>query len=360
MKIIDRYFIKQFMQTIVFALLAFTMIFVIIDMMENLDDFIDQSVPTFMIFEYYLYFTPEILRLMIPVAVFLACLFTVGKMTNQNELTAIKSSGVSLYRIMAPFLAAALVISLFSVFFGGYVVPLANKGKVNIELNYMRKGIVATGSNIFFQDSRTRIVNIYFFDVNNYQANRVSIQEFTSGDLTKMKMRIDVPRMVYDTTKNVWELFNGIRRTFTDAQERAEKFNRITLANLNFKPADVISKQQKPEEMTLPELKEFYENQARTGNDPTRTLIEYHSKFAFSLASFIVVFLGLPLAVTKKRGGLALQFGISLLFTFLYLGFMKISQAFGKNGVMDPILTAWFANIVFFAGAIANLIRVQK
>jgi len=360
MKIIDRYFIKQFVQTIVFGLLAFTLIFVIIDMMENLDDFIDQSVPTLMIFEYYLYFTPEILRLMIPIAVFLACLFTVGKMTNQNEMTAIKSSGVSLYRIMAPFLVTSLVISLLTIYFGGYVVPLANKGKVNIEVNYMRKGIVATGSNIFFQDSKTRIVNIYFFDINNLQANRVSIQEFTSGDLTKMKSRIDVPRMVYDTTRNSWELFGGIKRTFTENQEEAVEFNRMVLKDLNFKPADVINKQQRPEEMTLPELKEFYENQERTGNDPTRTLIEYHSKFAFSLASFIVVFLGLPLAVTKKRGGLALQFGISLLFTFLYLGFMKISQAFGKNGVMDPLLTAWFANIIFFVGAIVNLIRVQK
>ena len=331
MKIIDKYFIKQFLQTIVFALFAFTLIFVIIDMMENLDDFIDKSVPYSIIFEYYIYFIPEILRLMLPVGVLLSCLFTVGKLANQNELTAIKSSGVSLYRIMTPFLITAFLISLFSIYFGGYIVPLANKGKVRIEMNQMKKGIVSIGSNIFFQDSENRIVSIYYFDINTFQANRVSIQEFDKNDLTHIINRIDAPKMVYDTTKQVWKAFNGIKRTFVDNRENIDEFTTLNLPELNFLPKDVVTKQERPEEMTLTELNNFYKTQIRTGNDPTRTLIEYYSRFAFSMASFIVVFLGLPIAATKKRGGLAVQFGLSLLFTFLYLGFMKISQAFGKK-----------------------------
>ncbi|MCX6149421.1 MAG: LptF/LptG family permease [Ignavibacteriales bacterium] len=360
MKIIDRYFIKQFLQTIVFGLIAFAIIFVVIDMMENLDDFIDQSVPYQIIFEYYLYFIPEILRLMTPVAVFLACLFTTGKMANQNELTAIRSAGTSIYRIMLPYLATSLVISIFSVYFGGYVVPLANKGKVNIEITYMKKDIPPPGSNIFFQDSNTRIVWISYYDVQNQQANRVSIQEFNKNIPAEMTSRIDVGRMKYDSLKQQWEAFNGTKRIFNGNHESVEKFTHQILKELNFKPMDIKTKQEKPEEMSIPDLKKYYENQARTGNDPTRTLIEYHSRYAFSIASFIVVFIGLPLAASKRRGGLALQFGISLLFTFIYLGFMKISQAFGKNGVLDPLLTAWFANIVFIVFAIINLIKAQK
>jgi lipopolysaccharide export system permease protein len=104
MKIIDRYLIKQFIQTILFGLLAFTLIFVVIDMMENLDDFIDQNVPSMMILQYYLVFMPEIIRLITPVAVLLASLFTAGKMSSLNEITAIKAGGISLYRFMAPLL----------------------------------------------------------------------------------------------------------------------------------------------------------------------------------------------------------------------------------------------------------------
>ena len=132
MKIIDRYLVKQFLQTLLFAILAFTLLFVLIDMMENFDDFIDQNVPTNIIIQYYLVFIPEMVRLMTPVAVLLASLFTAGKMSNLNEMTAIKASGISLYRFMAPFIITAVLISLLSVYFGGYIVPMANKHKFSV------------------------------------------------------------------------------------------------------------------------------------------------------------------------------------------------------------------------------------
>ena len=80
MKILDRYLIKQFLLTLLFGLIAFALIFVIIDLMEKLDDFIDQNVPYHYIIQYYLVFIPEIIRLMTPVAVLLSALFTAGKM----------------------------------------------------------------------------------------------------------------------------------------------------------------------------------------------------------------------------------------------------------------------------------------
>jgi len=360
MKILDRYLIRQFLQTIVFGLIAFTALFVIIDLMENMDDFIDQSVPGNFIIEYYIMFVPEILRLMIPVAVLLACLFTVGKLSSQNELTSMKASGLSLYRFMMPFLATGLFISILATAFGGYVVPTANKHKVYIEQTYMKKGLVALGGNIIFQDSKTRIVNILSYSTFSQQANRVSIHEFDEKYSTKMTSRIDANFMRYDSAANNWILNGGTKRTFTDSNETAENFTTMELNNLNFKPDDIIKKQQKPEEQTLDELKEFAEERLRSGNDPTRIEIEYYSRYAFGFASLIVVFFGLPISANKRKGGLAVQFGISLLVTFLYLVFMKVSQAFGKNGVMDPLITAWFANFIFLFIGLVNLIRVQK
>ena len=164
MKILDKYLIKQFLQTILFGILAFSLLFVVIDIMENLDDFIDQNVPYQVIFHYYLVFLPDMIKLMTPVAVLFGALFTVGKASNLSELTAIKSSGVSYYRFMAPFLITTLFISMLSIYFAGYIVPMANKTKINIEMTYLKRGFVYTGSNLFFQDNRTRIVNISYFD----------------------------------------------------------------------------------------------------------------------------------------------------------------------------------------------------
>ncbi len=360
MKILDKYLVKQFVQSIFFGLLAFTVLFVIIDMMENLDDFIDQNVPADIIIQYYFVFIPEIIRLMIPVSVLLASLFTSGKMANLNELTAIKAGGVSLYRFMIPFIITAFIISLFTVAFGGYVVPSANKHKVYIEQNYMRKGLSYIGSNIFFQDSDTRIVSIFTYDVQNEVARKVSIQEFDKGDRTKLISRIDALQMKYEPKTNIWLLSEGIKRNFTDSNEVAEKFITFEVKGLNFKPEDVIKKQRKPEEMTLAELSDYADEQYKTGNDPTQIIIEYQSRLAFAFSSIVVVLFGLPISANKRRGGLALQFGINLLVTFLYLVFMKVSQAYGKNGVLDPVITAWFANFIFFIAAIINLKRVQK
>ncbi len=359
-KKIDKYITKQFLQTIVFGLVSFILIFVIIDMMENLDDFIDQNVDNHLIMQYYIVFIPEIIRLMLPVAILLAALFTVGKLEGTNELTAIKTSGVSLYRFMAPFLITAFIISLFSIYFGGYIVPMANKHKVFIEQKYMKKGLVTSGSNIFFEDSEDRIVTISYFDVSDYEANQVSIQEFSDTNLTKMVKRIDADKMKYDSTNGAWILLNGITRTFSNSIETASYFDSKSISYLNFKPEDVIMKQRKPEEMTLTELKDFAKSLQEAGNDPTRILIEFHSRISFAFTSFVVVLFGLPFSVNKRRGGIALQFGISILITFVYLVFLKIVEAFGKNGVMDPFFTAWFANFIFLAAAVYYIAKANK
>jgi len=264
MKIIDKYLVKQFLQTVLFGLLAFALIFVVIDMMENLDDFIDQDVPYELILNYYLVFIPEIIRLMTPVAVLLAALFTAGKMSNLNELTALRAGGVSLYRFMTPFIITSFIISLSAVYIGGYLVPLANKQKVYIEQKYMRKGLVNIGSNIFFQDTKNRIVTIRYYDVENNQANQVSIQEFDKNDITKLAFRTDAYRMKFDSTKNCWILFNGTSRTFLDTGESFEKFLEKEYYGLNFKPEEIIKKQRKPEEMTLPELDNYAKEQQAT------------------------------------------------------------------------------------------------
>jgi lipopolysaccharide export system permease protein len=360
LKIIDKYLVKQFLKTIVFALIAFTLIFVIIDLMEHLDDFIDHNANISIVLNYYLVFIPEIMQLMLPVAVLLAGLFVTGKLTNLNELTAIKSSGISLYRYLAPFVATSFVISIFAIYFGGYVVPKANRQKVYLERTYLGKNSISAGNNIYFQDTKNRIVTIGYFNVRRQEASNVSIQEFSPKDPTVMTSRIDASQMSYDSTKHAWILSRGTKRIFTPKEEKFETFDKLTVKDLHFTPEEVLKKQRKPEELNLEQLQEYASDMRRTGNDPTRILIEYHSRIAFAFASIIVVLFGVPVSANKRTGGLAIQFGISLLVTFFYLVFIKISQAFGKNGALSPVLTAWSANLVFLIAAIINLLRVRK
>jgi lipopolysaccharide export system permease protein len=359
MKILDKYLIRQFIQTIMFGLLAFTMIFIVVDAMENLDDFIDQDLPAYEILHYYFVFAPEIIKLITPVAVLFAALFTAGKASNLSELTAMRASGMSMYRFMTPFIITTIIISVLSLYFGGYVVPMANKTKVHIEQVYLKKGIRFSQSNIYFQDSKTRIVSIGFFDNVTNTANRVSIQEFNNANLTEMTSRIDVARLKYDSLTNAWMAVRGVARSFNEGGQTATYLDSLKIDYINFKPIDITKKQRKTQEMNLDELDELILSQERTGNDPTSTLIEYHSRYAFAFTSLIIVLFGLPISANKRKGGLAVQIGISILLTFIYLVFMKISQAFGKNGALDPLLTAWFANIFFSIAAIIAIIKLR-
>ncbi|HUI66483.1 MAG TPA: LPS export ABC transporter permease LptG [Bacteroidota bacterium] len=361
MKHLDRSIVRQFLSTTAFSLVAVLLVFIVIDVMEKLDDFIDRQATWGIIVKYYILFTPEIIKLIIPVAMLLGSLFVSARLATQNEITAMKSSGISLYRIMVPFVCVALIVSGVSVYFNGWVVPLANQKKFAIERDYLHKDVVTgSGANIYIQDSRTRILSIGYFDDSRNIASRVSIQDFSPLDPTVMTERVDAVSMAWDSASHGWILSGGTRRWFEGGQERLMQFLSQPAGTLHFDPADLRKKQEKPDEMDYYTLKQFIKNQRDAGQDPARWLVDFYSKISFPFASVIVVLFGVPFASQKRRGGVGVQLGISLLICFIYLIFMKVSEVFGYNGDIDPLLTAWSANIIFLLGAVFVMIRVQK
>ena len=360
-KILDKYIIKQFVLSILFGLITFALIFVIVDLMENLDDFLDQQVSKELIAIYYIYFLPEIVRLTLPISILLACMFTVGKLNNFNELTVMKASGISLYRFMFPFIVVGIILSMFSIFFSGWIVPESNRHKVYIEQNHMKKNLVNPGTNLFFQDENGRYINIGYYDQYSQIISRAGIVHTEIKNPPRIIKRIDCEKLIWDSLAQNWIAINVIENNFTsDSINIITKYDTLKITYLNFKPDDILIKQKRIEEMTLPEIRQVIDSQKRSGLDVTKLEIDFHSIIAFSLASLIVIFFGVPFSADKRSGTVAFQFGMNLFFTFIYLAFMKISQSFGKNGLMNPILTAWFANFVFIAVAIINILRVRK
>lgn len=366
MTILDRYIIRQFLITFLFGLCAFLLIFLVIDLMEKLDDFIDAGVTLMVIVEYYIHFMPEIIRLMTPVAMLLAALFVTGRLSQQNELAAMKSSGMSIYRFLLPFLGVALVVSLVSIYFNAWVVPYSNHKKFDIERIYLRRSLTATSRfNIFFQQGRTRLVSVGVYDGTSKTASRVSIEDFADTNLTVLWHRYDAQQMKWtslgaDSADVGWTLINCSERTFTDSGQVLETYARLPVGRLTLTPSDIEEKQMKPDEMDYNELGAFITSQEQAGQDVSRWLVDYYSKIAFPFASLIVVLFGVPFSSNRRRSGMAIEFGISFAVTFIYLGFMKISQVFGYNGDLNPLLTAWLANLIFLGAGLVNLARTQK
>jgi len=368
LKLIDRYILKHFIQNLFFGLICFLVIFILVDLFENLDRFIDKKISLILGIQYYLYFIPEILKLVTPVAVLLSSLFTASRFVNYSELTAMKSAGISIYRYLLPIMLFGILLTGFSVYFNGWIVPKANNKKLMLERFYLGKNqIISQLSNLYIQDKKNRIITINAFDKNSNTATQISIQEFNPDSLNKLQFRADSRQMVWDSLKKDWKLIETNLRKFDNINREEISFypsvyiSELKMINsISLDPDLILKKQLKPEELQLDEFKEFVDNLERSGQEVTKAKIDYYSIISFPFASLVTILFGVSVSSNQRKGGAALQFGISILVSFIYLGFVKISQIFGYNGDIPPLLTAWLANIIFFIISAVNFLRLNK
>ena len=358
MKILDRYISRQFLNVLLFTIVAFIAIFLIVDLIENLDRFIDKQVPYLLVIEYYIYYLPNIFTLVLPVAMLLASLLSIGQFSRYNEITAMKSTGISLYRTALPLIIIGFLVSLGALVFNESIVPEANRAKFKIQRIYLDKippQIYYRRSNITILEGQHRRVTICLYDGEKKIAHNVSIQTFDSGKLTS---RVDAEKMVWKG--NHWELLNGYFRVFSGDKETFSRFKSKDDLKFSFLPKDLEKTQKKPEEMNFFELRTFIGKMREAGVDPTKWLVDLQFKLAFPFTNLIIVLFGIPPAVTNRRSGPALGFGLSLIIVFVFFGMIKVTQSLGHDGALSPFWAAWFGDLFFGALGIFLLVKAKK
>jgi lipopolysaccharide export system permease protein len=310
--------------------------------------------------EYYINFTPQIIALILPIALLLGSLFTAGRMSSNNEIIALRSSGMSLYRFMAPFVVVAVLISVGSIYFDGWILPRANARVLAIQ---GENQITGSKFNLHLQESASSIVSLGDFSFAQTKANRVSIQYFDPPTKTHLIKRIDATSMTWDSTKNKWLMQGAVERDFS-SDSSSDQIRPLTPAEsyirFSFTPLALREHEMHIEEMTNTQLAQRIAIAEQTGQDTNHDLVDYHSKYAMAFTSLIVVFFGVPFASRKKRGGLSLEFSVAIFISFIFLAFTKVSQTFGYSGLISPIPTAWLANALFLIVAIFVIARAQK
>lgn len=347
------------MATLFFSLIALSIIFVIVNLLENLDEFLDQNASISVIANYYLNFLPEIIKLITPIAVLLSTLFTVGNMSVNNEITAMKSSGISLYQLMIPYLILSVIISLCQLYFNGWIVPAANERKNEIESVYLNQ--TATGGpifNLFFRDSPTRNVVINYYNSDMREGTQVSIEYFTDNVAPRIVKRIEAEKIIWDSLYSRWKLIRGISREFLPNKIDALVFDTL-VSQINITHNQIISLKRSITEMNFDELADYINLLERGGKDVRMQRIEYHGQYAFPFANFIVMLFGVPFASIRKKGGIAIQIGAAMIISFFYLIFTKLGQSVGAAFDFDPIISGWLANIVFFIIGLFTLVKTR-
>jgi lipopolysaccharide export system permease protein len=282
-------------------------------------------------------------------------------------MTAINSAGVSIYRYSLPILLLGIFITIFSIYFNGWVVPYSNAAKLQIEREQIGKnktpGVI---QNLSIQDSENQILTIRSYNEIEKTGETVSLQIFEDKEFTNLKERYDANRITWDNNRLQWLFKNVTIRSFDSTGLRAFSISDSlyedqlgSSGNIFITPERINIKQKKPDELVLTELRTFIDEMKNSGQDVTRAEVDYYSKLSFPFANIVVIIFGVSLSLNQRKGSAALQFGISILVTFIYLGFIKISQTFGYNGDIDPMLTAWIANIIFFLIGVVNFLSMN-
>lgn len=359
MLILDRYIMKGFVSTLVFSLFALCVIFLVVSLLENLDEFLDRNAGIDVIAEYYLNFFPEILKILTPIATLLSTLFTIGRLSTRSEITAMKSGGMSLYRLMIPVGIFTVALSFGQLYFNGWVVPRSNVEKLSIERVYLNRGEGGGPIyNLFLRVSPKKNLIIDYYNAKRQAGTGAAIEVFEPVEKPRLKSRIESGRIVWDSARASWKLIGGVKRRYSEKGVVAERFDTLW-ADLSVTRKQIERLQKSTEEMTFDELREYIYMLKRGGKDVRRQMIEYYGEYAFPFANIIVVLFGVPFASVRRKGGIAIQIGAAMVISFTYLVFTKIGQTIGYASDIDPILAGWSANIIFFIFGLIVMLRTK-
>ena len=387
MRILDKYLIKQFCFVMLFSLIAFWIIFLIVDLVENLDKFIDRHSTLLVVIKYYLCYTPYILVLSLPVAMLLSCLFSLGQLAKHNELTAMKSAGISLYRILLPLFILSFLISLITLIVGESIIPVTYRKMMDVKTIEIEKGkrdVDLILQDVFVQGSGGIIFHLASYDTKSKTGANVLVQKFADN---RLKEEIQAKKAIWKD--NGWLFENGVEMVFSDTairiqapmdssaadtissaarlgentglgMEKYEAFDRLFRLDLKIKPEALTQRQKKPDEMGYFELAKYVKIKKRSGQLVAKEATDLNLKISFPLVNFIIVLFGAPIAANPKRSGLAIGFAISLFIAFVYYTLIRMGQSFGYSEKLPPLLAAWITNIIFAILGVILLIKAKK
>ena len=340
---------------------ALIVFFIVLHWVEYSDDFLDGGATALEVFTvYYPNYIPEIVRLTSPLALFLSCIYHTGKLAQELQLTALQTSGVSLYRLMVPYLAVGLLVTVTMFGFNGWVVPKANETVVEYDTRYLNSesGTVDV-SEVHRQNGPDTVVSVGYYDRDDNVGHRVSIQRFNGRD--KLSYRVDAQRMTWVDSTETWSLFSVTRRWF-GAEGMTQQVSATNAdTTLQVFPRDFARTQRDVEAMTIPVAREYLSSLRRSGASHLgRPLVAYYTKYAYPFANLIVVLIGVPLAAVRRRGGQATRFAIGLFTAFVYLAIQKLTEPFGYSGTMSPAVAAWLPHVAFAVISLIVLWRTRK
>ncbi len=343
---IDLYIIRKFISTFFIALILIIGIVIIFDISERIDDFVAKEAPLkAIIFDYYVNFVPYFMNMFSPLFVFITVIFFTSKMAADSEIIAILSCGISFHRMMVPYMFSAALIAAFSLCLNLFVIPDANKTRVEFETQYFKDKTKSVGRNVHYQIAPGEFVYAESFSAWNNTAYRFTLEKIEDN---KLVSKISAETAVYDTTKQSWRLKKYFIREYNSDLTDKIRSGRQLDTTIALSVKDFYFNEKTVQTMDYYELNEMIRVQKMRGDANVKmALIEKNTRFAIPFSAFILTIMGVALSSKKRRGGIGWNIGIGIALAFTYILFLKFSEMFVHTDTLSPAVALWLPNIVF-------------
>ncbi len=365
MRILDRYLFLSIVRVFISTILLFTFLYILIDAASHLDDFISNKVPSLTILNYYASFFPVIFVQTSPIACLLAVLFTYSSLNNNNEIIALRASGLNYWKITGPAIIFGLIVTsmVFMVnerFAPGAAILAQEIKKDKIETKVSgRQEQAQPIKNLFFYGMNNRL---FYIDAYDPAAKTLAgVMIFVQDDQQRVIEKVTAFKASWTGTN--WKFINGQISHYNledqSLKDDLEVFKE-KIIEIHESPADLLKQGLNNTAMNIMQLKTYIKRFKASGAVVAlnNLKVDLHQKIAYPFACIIIIFVGMPfILVTGKRKGLTFaSIGIALAISFLFYVVNAVGLALGKGGVLPPFLAAWLAPILF-SGAGFYLIR---
>jgi LPS export ABC transporter permease LptG/LPS export ABC transporter permease LptF len=348
-QILDDYIVRDFVTYVGLVLATFLVLTLVFTFFELLGDIIRNRVPLVTVGEYLLNVLPSMIYLMTPLSVLISVLVTFGMMQKNNEITAMKATGISIYRAIVPILLLAAIIPVGLFFFDQFYLPYANKRQDALRntikgkppqtyLRPDRKWIFGQHSTIYYYE---------FFDPDRDQFASISGFEFDPHTF-EVTRRFYATRAHWEPELQKWVFERGWERSFRGpAIQDYRTFDVATFAQVTERPGYFKKEVKQSSEMNYEELSRYINDLQQSGFDVVRLRVQLQKKFAYPIITFVMSVLAIPFALsTGKRGaltGVATAIGIAV----VYWVTSGLFEAMGNVSQLPAALAAWSPDVLF-------------
>jgi LPS export ABC transporter permease LptF/LPS export ABC transporter permease LptG len=347
--LLDDLVLRDFALYLTLILGSFLMLLLVFTLFELIGDILRNGISPLIVGEYLLNVTPYFIYNVTPLSMLLAVLITFGLMTRSNEITAVKATGISIYRIIIPVLLTAAVIAAGLFFFDQFYLPRANKRQDALRnlikgkpaQTYLlpdRKWIKGRGNTIYYYR---------FFDPDRNEFGNLSVFKYDPATF-QISDRIYVNRAHWAGRLQKWICEQGWeRRLRGPAIEDYHTFDVSTFSALDEQPAYFKKEVKQFTEMNYQELKKYIHDLQQSGFDVIQLRVQLQKKFAFPLITLVMAVLAVPFALSAGRRGALTGIAIAVAVAVLYRTISGLSESMGNVGQLPPGLAAWAPDLFF-------------